>query len=202
MLRILIVLVLLVGAAVAVVFWFWDEDSGRLTLLPPPPEIGDVLDSHREVDIHYNGKQFKISHGSRYSKDGYYYGKRWQCVEFAKRFYFDAKGHRMPNVWGHARDFFNPEVPQGAINPDRGLVQFQNGGDVAPQADDLVVFRGGAFGHVAIVSEVGEDFIELVQQNVGTKARVRWQLVRDEEGRYRVAGKRPPAGWLRLPLGS
>jgi surface antigen len=186
--------------ALAIFFWFWDEEEGRLTLIPLPPEVGDELDSYRDVEIHYNGKDFKTSHGSRYSKDGYYYGKSWQCVEFAKRFYFEAKGHRMPDVWGHARDFFNPEVPHGALNPQRGLVQFVNGGTEAPQVDDLVVFRGGSFGHVAIVSEVGDDYVELVQQNVGTNARDRWKLVRDGAGKFLIDGKRPPAGWLRLPL--
>lgn len=201
MLRLWMVLLLLVAVLAAVFFWFWDEEAGRLAVIfPPPPEIGDVLDSHSDVPVHYNGKSYKKSHASRYSKDGYYYGKAWQCVEYAKRFYFDAKGHRMPNVWGHARDFFNPAVPHGALNPDRGLVQFDNGGATCPAVDDLVVFRTGSFGHVAIVSAVGEDYVEMVQQNVGTKARDRWKLKRGK-GKFQIVAKYPPAGWLRVPLG-
>jgi len=189
---------LLLALVGAIVLRYWDEEEGRLTLLPPPPEVGAVLDAHRGVEVHYNGRDFKESHGSRYSSDGYYYGKSWQCVEFAKRFYKEAKGHRMPNVWGHARDFFNPAVAQGSLNRERGLLQFQNGGGSAPEVDDLVVFRGGSYGHVAIVSAVGEDFVEMVQQNVGTKARDRWKLER-ASGNYKIVAKHPPAGWLRLP---
>ncbi|MFT4546663.1 MAG: hypothetical protein ACI8XO_002557 [Verrucomicrobiales bacterium] len=199
MLRIWMIVVALLAAGLAIFFWFWDEESERLTLLPAPLEIGDILDSHREIEIYYNGAKFKQDHGSHSSKDGYYYGKSWQCVEFVKRFYFDAKGHRMPNVWGHARDFFKPGLPDGSLNVDRGLLQFENGGSSAPRVDDLVVFRGGSFGHVAIVSKVGDDFVELVQQNVGRQARVRWTLERDAIHGYQIAGKRPPAGWLRLP---
>ena len=199
MIRIWLILLALLGILAAIFFWFWDEKEERWTFVPEPPEIGEVLDNYRGVPVHYNGKKFKISHGSRYSSDGYYYGKSWQCVEFVKRFYFDAKGHRMPNVWGHAQDFFDPEVPQGALNPARGMLQFRNGGNTSPATDDLIVFRGGAFGHVAVISKVGDDFIELVQQNVGTKSRVRYDLERDSNGRFKVVSKKPIAGWLRLP---
>lgn len=196
--KVLTILSLLLAAVGSIIYWNWDEETGRLTLIPLPPQVGDVLDSHQGVDIHYNGRHFAKSHGSRYSEDGYYYGKTWQCVEYAKRFYFDALGHRMPEVWGHARDFFIPALPHNTLNADRGLLQFDNGGNSPPQVDDLVVFRGGPYGHVAIVSMVGDGFVEMVQQNVGTTARGRWTLERDGDSHW-IRAKNPPAGWLRLP---
>ena len=73
MLRLWTVVLLLVAVLAAVFFWFWDEEEGRLTqIIPSAPEIGEVLDTHREVPVHYNGKSFKKSHASRYSDDGYY----------------------------------------------------------------------------------------------------------------------------------
>lgn len=37
---------------------------------------------------------------------GYYYGYKWQCVEYIKRFYYEAKGHKMPDSYGNAKDFW------------------------------------------------------------------------------------------------
>jgi len=195
--RIFLVLLGLAVAAGVGGLTLWESGNRGVVLPWRAPEVGEILDSHRDVPIYYNGKMAYQSHGSHSSADGYYYGKTWQCVEYVKRFYFDAKGHRMPNVWGNARDFFNPDVPHGELNADRNLLQFSNGGDSAPQVDDLVVFRYGSYGHVAIVSGVGEDYVEMVQQNVGTTARDRWTLVRQGDN-FQIGGSNPPAGWLRL----
>jgi len=37
--------------------------------------------------------------------------------------------------------------------------------------DDIVVYDGDDYGHVAIITEVGEDYLMLIQQNVGTATR-------------------------------
>lgn len=67
--------------------------------------IGKVIDSYKEVQVYYNGSDYSKNHGKNYSEDGYYYGYKWQCVEFIKRFYYLAKNHRMPDVYGNAKDF-------------------------------------------------------------------------------------------------
>src|SRR5206468_12421959 len=89
--------------------------------------VGKLLDSYRGVTVHDNGLIYFRSYGRNYSADGYYYGQRWQCVEFVKRFYDQAKGHKMPEVMGHARSFFDESLSDGALNPRRGLQQFRNG---------------------------------------------------------------------------
>jgi hypothetical protein len=139
-----------------------------------------------------------MSHGKHYAADAYYYGQKWQCVEYIKRFYHDAMKHSMPNVWGHAQDFFDPEVGHGDLNVKRGLVQYENGGTEPPRADDLLVFRIGSLGHVAIISRVGDNEVEVVQQNIRGFPRARHELlVRD--GRFTIGTAKQPAGWLRLP---
>ena len=80
------------------------------------------------------------------------YGQKWQCVEFVKRFYYEAKGHKMPNGYGNAKDFFDDTLPQGAYNSQRDLYQYRNGGNMKPAPDDLVVFQRGLYGHVAIIT--------------------------------------------------
>ena len=161
-------------------------------------QVGRVLDAYRGVPVYDNGLLFFRSYGRHYSPDGYYYGQKWQCVEYVKRFYHQAKGHRMPDVWGHARDYFDPALPDGMPNPRRGLIQYHNGAAVRPQPDDLLVFTDTKFGHVAIITEVAGDALEVVQQNILCKPRQRFALVATN-GCWWVTAPRRPAGWLRMP---
>lgn len=131
-----------------------------------------------------------------YSDDGYYYGLKWQCTEYVKRFYYTVYQHKMPDGAGNAKYYFNPMLEQGEYNNQRGLFQYKNGGDVKPREDDLIVFTDGKYGHVAIISATGEDWIEVVQQN-SEVPRKRYKLVKTDGG-YDVDGDRKPAGWLRL----
>lgn len=161
-----------------------------------PPHIGDPIDSYRNVPVFHNGPDIVASHGRHFAPCGYYYGQKWQCVEFIKRFYFDALGHAFPDVMGHAKDFFDPAVPHGELNTRRALLQFRNGGDVPPKPDDLIVFTEGTFGHVAIVSAVGRHHLEIVQQNILGQPRAILPLRREGTG-WVVGDEYRPAGWLR-----
>lgn len=161
-------------------------------------EIGEELDCYKGVKIYNNGKDYVKDYGKNYSKDGYYYGLKWQCVEFVKRFYFDAKSHKMPDGLGHAKEFFDDSVKQGELNRKRNLLQYRNGDNEKPQADDLIVFTDTYYGHVTIITEVTDKDIEIIQQNIYGKTRDRLKLVL-KDGKYTVGGgkDRSPAGWLR-----
>jgi len=150
------------------------------------------------VAVYDNGPKFEDAHGRNYASDGYYFGQKWQCVEFIKRYLYQAKGLRMPDVWGNAISFFDPDVAHGALNSKRGMIQFRQGGDEPPRRGDLIVFGGAAgYGHVAIIANVDAMSIEVVQQNM-PPARERLVL-RRANGGYVVDGRLPPLGWLRLP---
>lgn len=159
-------------------------------------EVGTKIDEYKGIAIYSNGKNYMSSHGLNFSEDGYYYGYKWQCVEFVKRFYYEKLGHEMTDGAGNAKYFFNPMLSQGEYNDQRGLIQYENGGDNKPQADDLLVFDDGAYGHVAIISEVGDDWVEVVQQN-SEVPRERYEL-EVLNGKYTISGEKKPAGWLRL----
>jgi surface antigen len=174
------------------------RETVPLRSLQEAAKVGEVIDQWRGVPVRANGLPYDQSHGRHVAADGYYYGRQWQCVEFIKRFHYDHLHHAMPDGMGHAREFFDPAVAHGQLNAKRGLRQFTNGGDEAPRLDDLMVWTFGTYGHVAIVSKVGGDFIEVVQQNVLQGSRERLKLVRDGDG-WRVTGRREPAGWLRMP---
>lgn len=156
--------------------------------------IGAELDSHNGVTVHYNGMNIAQNHGKHFAHDGYYYGRKWQCVEFVKRYYYEHLNHSMPDGWGNAKDFFDPDIGDGKLNRKRGLKQYTNGGASMPLADDLIVLTQGKYGHVAIVTEVGNDYVEIVQQNVFLSTRKRLPLKDSQVG----AGDDAPAGWLRL----
>ena len=163
-------------------------------------QVGEVVDSLNGVSIHYNGG-VNQDLGRHLAADGYNLGLKYQCVEFVKRYYYQRFGHRMPDSYGHARDFFDPAVADGALSPRRGLLQFRNGGASAPRPDDLVVFAPSAFnryGHVAIVATADAGGVVIAQQNPGPfgPSRERLDFAPGQPGRLRHDRV---LGWLRLP---
>ncbi len=132
-------------------------------------KVGQHIDSLNNVIVYYNGGVDNSS-GRNTSADNYNIGIKYQCVEFVKRYYYEHLNHKMPDAFGNAKDFFDEELTDGTINKKRNLVQFKNGSHTKPRIDDLVVFKGSIFnkyGHVAIVSNVTDNEIEIIQQNPG-----------------------------------
>ncbi len=160
--------------------------------------VGKVLDSYRGVPVYSNGLLFFRSYGKNYAPDGYYYGQKWQCVEFIKRFYHDAKQHKMPDVMGHAKSFFDETAPDGRLNARRGLIQYRNGSTERPHPDDLLVFTDTKYGHVGIVTEAGDSTVEIIQQNILGHTRQKLSLT-SSNGHYFITAPRRPAAWLRVP---
>lgn len=160
-------------------------------------EFGEAIDSLNHVKVYYNGATGTI-HGRNLAPDGYNLGLRYQCVEFVKRYYYEQYHHKMPNVYGNAVDFFNPQLTDAQLNEDRGLIQYSNPSHSKPVIGDLVVYSGG-FGHVAIVSEVRNDEVQIIQQNggIGAPTRVWYDLI-VTEGMFRIDNSRI-LGWLRMP---
>jgi hypothetical protein len=190
---------LIIGAVVLVLllaFFFGERFD-----LNPSRSPGMVLDSLDGVKVYYNGGVGQ-SHGRNLAPDGYNLGIRYQCVEFVKRYYYEHYGHKMPDSYGHAKEFFDEDVPQGQLNKARGLIQFRNEEEVPPQKGDLLVWRASwlnYYGHVAIVSAVTEDRMELVQQNAGPFGSSRKSFPIDKrKGKVKVLAK-GLKGWLRMP---
>lgn len=135
-------------------------------------KIGMVVDEFNGVKVYYNGSISNVS-GRNVAKDGYNLGLKYQCVEFIKRYYYERFDHKMPDSYGHAKDFFDDSIPDGSLNPKRNLLQFYNGSPTKPQVDDIIVFDWSKYGHVAIISKVTDNEIEIIQQNPGPTARSR-----------------------------
>jgi hypothetical protein len=81
------------------------------------------------------------------------------------------------------------------------MLQFANGGDAPPAPEDLLVFRDTTYGHVAIVTRVTSNSVEVIQQNIFGHPRQIFELRRDA-GSFHIGFPREPVGWLRLPPGA
>jgi surface antigen len=162
-------------------------------------KIGEVVDTLDGVYVYFNGS---VSHVSErhLAKDGYNLGLKYQCVEFVKRYYYEHLKHKMPDSYGHAKDFYNSKFEDGELNTKRNLIQYKNGSSSKPKVKDLIVFDGHSFnpyGHVAIISKVGEDFIEITQQNPGPSAPSRERIELYQEGSKWYISDDLTLGWLR-----
>ena len=125
----------------------------------------------------------------------YSYGLKWQCVEYVRRYYYDALNHRMPNRWGNASDYFRYSLPSGTINIERNLVQYHNG-DTKPQVNDILVWAHG-YGHVAIVTEVLSDGVKVIGQNTGKHCNDFIKVKLNKHGKY-IIDKDWCSGLLRI----
>src|SRR5690554_6276683 len=66
--------------------------------------IGQRIDSLNDVFVYYNGGVDHVSERNT-TTDGYNIGLKYQCVEFVKRYYYEHLNHKMPDSYGHAKDF-------------------------------------------------------------------------------------------------
>ncbi|MBV6879860.1 CHAP domain-containing protein [Epilithonimonas ginsengisoli] len=162
-------------------------------------EVGQKLDSLNGVVVYYNGGVNNVEERNT-TKDGYNLGLKYQCVEFVKRYYYEYFHHKMPDNYGNAKDFFDEKLKDGEKNEKRGLLQFQNSSHLKPQENDLIIFSGSLFnryGHVAIISKVSDNEIEIIQQNPGPFSPPRETfLLEVKNGKWEIKNNRV-LGWLR-----
>ena len=162
-------------------------------------EVGDKVDSLNGVYVYYNNSVGNVS-GRNTTSDGYNLGLKYQCVEFVKRYYYEHLDHRMPDSYGHAKDFFVKGLADGKLVKHRNLIQYTNPSTSKPKVNDLLVYDATTFnkyGHVAIISKVTDNKIEIIQQNPGALApsRETYKLI-EKDGKWKIEqGK--ALGWLR-----
>lgn len=167
----------------------------------PSHQVGEVIDEFNHVKVYYNGGVSNVTERNL-APDGYNIGLKYQCVEFVKRYYYEFYHHKMPESRGNAKDFFDPHIQSGQINLARGLLQFSNGTE-KPQIGDLVIFKGhllNRYGHVAIISNVTNNTIKIIQQNPGpfTPSRVTYPLSVNQNNQWTIQNSRI-LGFLRMP---
>lgn len=162
-------------------------------------EVGDKVDSLNGVFVYYNSSVRNVS-GRNLAQDGYNLGLKYQCVEFVKRYYYEHYNHKMPDSYGHAKDFFAAGLKDGVLSSRRNLRQYSNPSKSKPSEGDLLVYAPtifNKFGHVAIVSKVSKDKVEIIQQNPGSRGPSReTYALKQQSGIWHVENSRI-LGWLR-----
>lgn len=113
---------------------------------------------------------FKTRESLRSYVDGIFTGYKWQCVELARRWLYLTKGYVFDDI-PMAFDIFNlKHVKDIKSNKTLPLMSFTNGAKRSPEPGCLLIWKdSGEFeitGHVAIVTEVSENFVRIVEQNV------------------------------------
>lgn len=106
----------------------------------------------------------------RSTVDGVYMGYKWQCVELARRWMYATHGYVFEDIAMAYEIFGLHEVMKPATGERLPLKSFRNGAKRPPEPGALMIWNeGGEFevtGHVAIVTEVGEGFVRVIEQNV------------------------------------
>lgn len=95
-------------------------------------------------------------------------GENYQCTEFCVRYVNQIYKENIKHYYRASKwytDYTN----------FKNFTRYSNGGDIAPRPGDILCFDKGAkdkngnyLGHVAIIMEVGYDYIRIAQQNSGT----------------------------------
>lgn len=187
---------LLFGILILLVVGFFISKKINLN---PNYEVGQKIDSLNGVAVYYNGGVENVG-GRALSKDGYNLGLKYQCVEFVKRYYYEELNHKMPDSYGHAKDFFNSQIKDGEKNKQRNLKQYKNPSKSKPKINDLVIYSAttlNKYGHASIVSKVTENKVEIIQQNPGPfgNSREKYDLI-NENGKWKIKNDQI-LGWLR-----
>uniref|UniRef100_A0A7V3RIG8 CHAP domain-containing protein n=1 Tax=candidate division WOR-3 bacterium TaxID=2052148 RepID=A0A7V3RIG8_UNCW3 len=125
------------------------------------------------------------------------YGYRYQCVEWINRFYVQMMLHKNMRGSGDANQYYDKYE-------SLGLNRYPNGGTEPPQPKDILCSNGGLHGHVAIVREVGSNYVKVIQQNWYNDYRDSSMTLSMtvSGGHYTVSGfnsSYPIQGWLRKP---
>jgi hypothetical protein len=140
-------------------------------------------------------------------------GSKWQCVEFARRYWIQQLDVKLPNVmWAyHIWNLQNVRtLEDGKVVP---LLKFTNGQATSkPQVGDLLIWQiteAQSVGHVAVIVEVTDSEVRVGEQNAdnnimwagGIYARS-FPLQCDEStGAFTIVDAEDPLqGWVRCNL--
>ena len=162
-------------------------------------EVGQRIDKLNGVSVYYNGNVGNVTERN-ISTDGYNLGLKYQCVEFVKRYYYEYLKHKMRDSYGNAKDFFDKSLKDGQKNKQRNLIQYTNLSQTKPKVSDILIFDGTVFnkyGHVAIISKVETDKIEIIQQNPGPHGKSRKMYSLNFENNKWIIKNDRILGWLR-----
>lgn len=168
------------------------ETTAKFTYAQP-------IDNLNGVNVFYNGNTGTVT-GRNVTADGYNLGLKYQCVEFIKRYYYEYYEHKMPDTYGHAKDFYDSGIKDGLMNRTRDLRQYTNGSIARPRTGDILIFGAtpsNKYGHIGIVAKSSPIKIEMIHQNSGSRGETRttYQITKSNDKWY--VESKYALGWLR-----
>jgi hypothetical protein len=136
--------------------------TGEEQALTMPP-CGTVLASFDGTNAYSNGRHTGTGNSCA-GQGGIANGLQYQCVELVMR-HFKRKWNL--RWYGNARTLL-----RGA---PRDTVDVITNGDRSrpPVPGDMIVWENGTWGHVALVVDVGRDFVDIIEQNVAGNGKAR-----------------------------
>ncbi|GAA0852055.1 bifunctional glutathionylspermidine amidase/synthase [Aliiglaciecola litoralis] len=157
---------------------------------------GNVISYSSDYDS-VDQQQYPNRSAFRSYLDGVYMGYKWQCVEFARRWLYVNRGLIFNDVSMAYEIFKLSRIRDVVNNIELPLYAFENGSQKRPEPGSLLIWdQGGDFeetGHVAIITEVFDDKIRIVEQNMDFVA---WPL--GQQYSREIAAKTGKSGdyWL------
>jgi len=170
-----------------------------------------TLGANEGVEAYSNCSAACVDPTPNYAAEATYTGIRWQCVEYARRWWLLRRGIVFGSVdtahdmWAEVKRAARP-----AGGPDVPVERRPNRGPHPPEVGDLVVFERDAcdpemrFGHVAVVVSVDlkAGSVALAEQNMGNAAWIdpshhaRVLSLAKTPGGYTLGGDHVALGWL------
>jgi hypothetical protein len=125
--------------------------------------------------------------------DGLPTGKKWQCVEFVRRYYMQIHGLTFLSVANayemmKLTEFIDIDTQQSYP------CTFYSPTESTPQKDDILIMEHGKYGHTAIIVSVQDSRIRIAEQN--------WDpWIASEYSRELLVNDPQIIGWLRPSVG-
>ena len=162
-------------------------------------QFGAQVGTFNGVIAYSNGTVGNVSNEYNYYS-GTNTGMKWQCVEFVNRYYAAVYAQNIRIAGHNANDYY----PNAAAH---GLTPYNNGGTTAPQVGDILCSGGGQYGHVAIIREIGSNYINVIQQNWNNNSSDNSMTLSysPQNGYYTIgsfSSSYSVQGWLRKPTTS
>jgi hypothetical protein len=96
--------------------------------------------------------------------DGLPTGKKWQCVEFVRRYYMQIHGLTFPSV-ANAYEMMKLTEFIDIHTHQSYPCTFYSSTESTPQKDDILILEHEEYGHTAIIVGIQGDRIRIAEQN-------------------------------------
>ena len=129
---------------------------------------GTILGTNKGTTGYSNGNTHHISEEYNEDEDTFY-GMKWQCVEYSRRWLIEQYKISFGRVEGAADIWSLEGFVYVRSSENASIEKVENGSTCKPEVGNVLIYeRAGSeipFGHVAIIVDVSEFGVKLAEQN-------------------------------------